>query len=309
MEYAKFTGDFWSDDDIMNLPADQKLAYVWLKTNARCSNIGYQIVSRRKFRDETCLEVESLTNLFKTLPDHFSFDTENDKLRVLIVGFLGEQWSPGQFSKQNNISLSFCKLLDELPEQFRSVLLDSYKTLASLYQVFKNGQWKSQSLPRPSPVSTQRQVQCSEVQCSSPPSFSGGAEIPDDAEIFRFADAWPGELATGAPLLPREFVEDWLKRMNGRTVGWPLDWRRALVADWRATFRTWQKNGAKNGGLKPWEIKTTAEALQRQIAEHPANEDSSAYAGEDVTEAQQSELTALRDQQRRLSRQMGGVTP
>ena len=39
--------------------------------------------------------------------------------------------------------------------------------------------------------------------------------------------------------MPRGWVEGWLARINGRRE-WPGNWKRCLVAQWRASWRTYE---------------------------------------------------------------------
>jgi hypothetical protein len=105
----------------------------------------------------------------------------------------------------------------------------------------------------------------------------GGAasiEIPSDDLVFKTAQAFPGEPASGAPAMPRAWVELWLARMNGRER-WPADWARKLVADWRVEFRTWGKTkknatAAPNGAHRErWQIEKDLETVRVQLREHP----------------------------------------
>lgn len=233
----KFPSSFWSDDDNMSLDSAHLLAYAWLKTNARRNNIGYQVVSKRKFTNETRLSEETLTSLLKTLPGHFVWDEESGTVRVWIRSFIAENWSCGQHSKNNNISQHLCGLIQELPERFREPLLASYQSLASLYQVSKNKQETTQSLPRD-------KSRAEQSRASSSFNLKGESIIPDDAEVMLFALRWPGEPASGTPQMPETYVLHWLGRMNARSGGWPLDWQRALVADWRANHRDFAKSAS-----------------------------------------------------------------
>jgi hypothetical protein len=101
-------------------------------------------------------------------------------------------------------------------------------------------------------------------------------EIPDDRMVFQYADGWPGEPASGAPKIPRAFAEEWVARMTGRRE-WPRDWKRKLVADWRASFRGWRAGaGKKNGPRERWQLEKDLAAMVERIKGHafaawPAN--------------------------------------
>jgi hypothetical protein len=107
--------------------------------------------------------------------------------------------------------------------------------------------------------------------------------IPPDGEVLNFAVKWPGEPASGTPKMPIEFVREWLAKMNGRTVGWPLQWDRALISEWRSKHATWGKkrvNGSKNGAPNILDLKTQLQAIDRRLVTHPANEESATFGGQ-----------------------------
>ncbi len=72
-------------------------------------------------------------------------------------------------------------------------------------------------------------------------------ESVSDDLVLAFAKEFPGEPSSGAPPMPRRFVEEWLLQINGRRE-WPGNWKRLLLAAWRVRFRTWLESGEKNGG-------------------------------------------------------------
>jgi hypothetical protein len=132
--------------------------------------------------------------------------------------------------------------------------------------------------------------------------------IPGDQEVLDFGAAFPGEPSSGAPMMPKAFVEKWLARMNARSGGWPLDWKRALVAEWRKEFRTWGKGGnTKSGGaFSVLDLKTRKQALDEQIAKHPANPEGAGW-GEPSPE-EEEEFDVLKAERRTVEKQlaMGG---
>lgn len=69
-----------------------------------------------------------------------------------------------------------------------------------------------------------------------------GVQVSDD-EVIAFGESFQGEPATGCPPMPKEWVFAFVSKMNGRTVGWPADWKRAMVASWRMEFRKWLRDG------------------------------------------------------------------
>ena len=104
-----------------------------------------------------------------------------------------------------------------------------------------------------------------------------GESVSDEA-VFAFADSWPGEMASGTPPMPREWVEQWLARINGRRE-WPGRWQRCLVAQWRADWRGYvPKVGIGNGKNAPG-LSANVEAIasQKKIAALAEEEDALTY--------------------------------
>jgi hypothetical protein len=103
----------------------------------------------------------------------------------------------------------------------------------------------------------------------------GVVEPPSDEEVFKFCEQWSGEPDSGIPKIPREFAERWLAQMAGRTRGWPVDWQRKLVADWRTGFRTWNLGKKAGGKILPqkkrerWQVEKDLAAAREQLATHP----------------------------------------
>jgi hypothetical protein len=72
-----------------------------------------------------------------------------------------------------------------------------------------------------------------------PPSREVGVGVPEDVEVLAFAEAFAGELATGAPgPIPPDFAAAQLAEWHGRRE-FPVRWHRAMVAVWRSSFRAW----------------------------------------------------------------------
>jgi hypothetical protein len=110
--------------------------------------------------------------------------------------------------------------------------------------------------------------------------FEVAGSVPDTSEVFAFAAGFAGEPATGAPgPIPAGYVAGWLKLVEGRRE-FPPRWQRALVAAWRADFRSYaaaggegsEKNAAKNPGAVSANVAAIQESrrqgdLRRQLRE------------------------------------------
>jgi hypothetical protein len=244
---TKIRDTFWSDDDVGELPPEGKLSFLWLLTNSNVNNIGFQVVSKRSFALGTGLKPDLLTATLKGLPRGFVWDEDNGQLRVWIRNFIRYQFGDISPGSRNNIVLNLCRLAAEAPERVREALLTEYRGLAAPYEGLQSGKGLTSPLKGP---------EQSRAEQSTLKGGVGGTGAPEDWEVFDWANKWPGEPATGAPKLPIEWVKVWLSRMNARSGGWPMDWKRALVSAWRVDFRQWvvggqEKNAAPNSQRKP----------------------------------------------------------
>lgn len=100
------------------------------------------------------------------------------------------------------------------------------------------------------------------------------AEVPSFAEVNAYALAWPGEPASGAPVMDGQWVVAWFARINGRPGGWMPDWRAAIESDWRRDFRKVMAGGVlKNEKPKSvLDLKTQLTLIEDMIRKSPANE-------------------------------------
>lgn len=95
-------------------------------------------------------------------------------------------------------------------------------------------------------------------------------ESVSDEAVIEFGKGFRGEVSSGAPAIPDDWVVDFLKKINGRRE-WPRDWRKWMVACWRADFRTWKLPGAgiekrreKPGGEVSASVAEIAKQKRRQ---------------------------------------------
>jgi len=103
-----------------------------------------------------------------------------------------------------------------------------------------------------------------------PPQGGVGEHFPEsvsDDLVLDFGKNWPGELATGTPVMASDWVSQFLVKINGRRE-WPRNWKRFMVSCWRSEWRNFgaaakpglgkEKNGAKNSG----EVSASVKAIQ-----------------------------------------------
>jgi len=133
-------------------------------------------------------------------------------------------------------------------------------------------------------------------------SIEGGAARcqVDDLEILRWAAEWPGELASGTPRMPVEWVKVALAKLNGRNT-WPANWTKWLISVWRAEHRTFSggdggENFKKNaaGGMSANVAEIARQKKMRALSEE---EDALAY---DVHALRQSNIEVPAEKVQRL---------
>lgn len=325
----KIHATFWSDDGVGDLPADQKLAFLWLITNRSTNNIGFVVVSRREFTHDTGSPFEVLEGLLKALPRAFVATVEDGQLKVWIRKFIAHQWAPGELADKSHIRKHLLGLAARLPKAFREPFAQEYKALARALEWLNSDEASplaSPTKPHASPLEgPSSPLQGARAEQSRAENLSGGsggipdAQAPSWKEVEAFAAAYPGDLATGAPPFQSQEARTWLRRWfdfrdNSRRSGWDSlrDWKKALEAEWRREFRgVFEKKAASpnvrtdagSGGV--WALKQRLDAVRTEIAEHPAREGSRAYAGDGlVTPEMEADLDRLRKEAAELERRI-----
>lgn len=301
---AKIGPSFWADRDIKQLAPDEKLAFLWLLTNSTRNNIGLSKLTEEQFQFDTGLSLDPIHTVCQKLGRGITYTDRNHTLWILSLNFLAHNISGNQFKPESTVGRMICREASALPEPLREAFLKRYPHLSHTVSLLSQtvGGKVTVSIPP---------MNCTELPCTdNPPTASGNSfsEVPGDDEVLAYAATWPGEPTSGAPKMDPAWVAAWLARMNARSGEWPSRWDRALIAAWRADFRHWPKANQtggypKNGGEKPlseWALKQRRDALEKQIATHPANEDSAAWMGE-ATAAETAELETLRAELRELS--------
>ena len=133
----------------------------------------------------------------------------------------------------------------------------------------------------------------------NPSEGGGGAGVAvGDLEILAWADEWPGELATGAPKMPRVWVVEMIAKLNGRNQ-WPSDWQRWLVSCWRDAFRTFG-SGKNSGGKKNAPVSASVQAIGLAEEERALAAQIRAYGDMEVPAEKKARLKAVREQLEKL---------
>lgn len=103
----------------------------------------------------------------------------------------------------------------------------------------------------------------------TPPVKEEELKLPEsvsDEAVFAYAKEWPGEMASGTPVMESAWVVNFLAKINGRRE-WPRDWQRYMVSCWRADWRSFNSSSAgggseKNAAKKTGEVSATVQAVQ-----------------------------------------------
>jgi hypothetical protein len=142
---------------------------------------------------------------------------------------------------------------------------------------------------------------------------SGGeddAAIPSEAEVQAFADGWAGDLSRGASKIPRGWLSRWFNWRMEKPQNWPQDWRGDLLRRFKADFDDRRPDALgitgsvnANGKKTPFALRAELEAVEKLMAEHPANPQSTSSASEPTTE-QTEGLLALQKRRKEILMQL-----
>jgi|GEM_PF-5303520 len=126
--HAFIKSSFWADSHIENMPPEQKLALVWLITNAGRDSCGFTTVTPRRFTFDSGLPIETLNDACAAtcgsiivLPGNIYF----------VRGFVRHQFCRGDaFSLKNNVLRSVVKQARRLLPVQQEAFFAEYPELA-----------------------------------------------------------------------------------------------------------------------------------------------------------------------------------
>lgn len=103
---AKISGEFWSDPVIENLPANLKLAALWVLTSSRTTLFGYVEISKKRFAFETGLDESDLESLCHAHPKGFVWASDGDEgiCKVWARRYVAHQIGTGDSLVRNRMS-------------------------------------------------------------------------------------------------------------------------------------------------------------------------------------------------------------
>lgn len=146
---TKISSSFWSDPDIEGLPAETKLAVLWLLTNERISLCGYAEVTAERFAFETRSPSEALARAWQALPKGFVKAGKG----YLARNFIAWQFGRGRALAASNMSWPVVQALRLCPPEVVEMVLEEYPELTERYQKACE---KALHEPSPSPPQGQR---------------------------------------------------------------------------------------------------------------------------------------------------------
>lgn len=221
---AYIKGSFWTDDEIGALDPQLKLVALWVITNPAVTVLGTTTISARHFTFDTGLPVSEIDRLCTALPRAFR---RVDGV-VVAVNFIHHQFGRGEKLRINSMFRSVMKEFHKVQEPWLKELL-----VSACPEILT---------PLPPPSTGKEKMK----ENMKGKGGVGEGDLPEKnnpadphLELIAWAKKWPGEMATGAPTMPDEWVLDFLKKMAGR-VHQPGDLQRAAISAWRAEFRTWK---------------------------------------------------------------------
>lgn len=307
---AKIKSQFWRDERVGILGAPAKLAFLWCMTNSGVNVAGATTLNKRQFEFDTGLDVGEVLNLcwehpsmmFTSMPmtcpskgivspsENKGIVSPSKGIRICAMGFIGHQFGRGDRLTKNRIFSAVLESVESEPDALvKQELLGRYP---EIQLALARGGWRVEGHGKgiaspskgignhPPPVSPCHGVREREGEGEGERVREGeGKESfpPVTGMVLKWCWEWPGDMATGTPGWDRATDEKWIKgwvaRVSNRVVGWPGDWRRAIVADWCAGWGEWRAKKtapATGAGMRTsdrsWWWTSDMEALRGELA-------------------------------------------
>lgn len=226
---------FWSDPDIEELTAGEKLAILWLFTNSKRDLCGFTEISHKRFSFDTGLEVKILQRALQGLSKGFVVPSKGF---IWSKNFVAHQLGRGLKLQRNNITKSLLKHLETLPSEFQSLFFKEYPELEAL----------SKGLPSPYQGERERKGK-GKVR-------EGKGEIPKLEEVI-------SEIAPKLKALNSEWTSDRaqkaieLKYETCVADGWKDGYGKPIM-NWKLKFVNMLKD------QKPWSFGANQAPAQNQ---------------------------------------------
>jgi hypothetical protein len=120
--------EFWSDERIESLTAEQKLCILWLMTNQSRDIAGFVTkFSERRFTFETGATVEALRGSVEALRGSIEALPNGG---YFIVNFIAHNFGKhGKISRSNKVLVAVCRYVEALPQNMQALFFSRYPEL------------------------------------------------------------------------------------------------------------------------------------------------------------------------------------
>jgi len=219
---TKLASEFWEDDAILELGAEEKLAALWLMTNSRLKLCGFCDFSAKMFPAHTDLKIEALERTIQALPKTFVRVGKG----VWIRNFIRRQFGSGKSLASNNMSRNIAKEIDRLGnDELRGLIALEYPELGPV--LFAVSSSKLEPLPKPLPRAKSRVEKSREEEgVGETTATAGGA----DSEFPGFAPS-PSHFNPEATEICDEAKKNGPEKKEGAAGGMTLaDQKRRFAA-------------------------------------------------------------------------------
>jgi hypothetical protein len=255
---AKISPNFWADME--EHPMEVKLTFLWAMSHPEtaASLLGFFTWRPRRFTCDTGLEPGWLLRTVEALPR--AFVVIGDK--VWLRHFIAYQLGRGPALVRNRTFQGLVNRFEALPKPFHTPFLEEYPEFQGhtipLQSPLKGfGSVDGETFPQKSPGAERSpdgvkthplpKGQRREEKRRVPPSGGAGgedgpgAEVPTEADVLAFAQAWAGDMTRGiAPVIPEAWALDWFNWHTHESArAFPRDWKAALIGRFRSD---WVKN-------------------------------------------------------------------
>jgi len=208
---CKIPPSFWTEDDIGRLLPEEKLALLWIVTNAEHNNVGYLRVSRRQFQFETGSALAALDGAMRKLAKRLLVEEDGDELAVLWLDYV--QWNFGDSvaGGRSYMFRNLCRLTARLSPAMKSSLVNRYPALEQPLGDQDRPLLESWAKPIEAPSTPSNAIQQHSIPLS-------GVEADREEKSREEKSTEGGTGETGAldrPGLRYDLAEGLVRRLNG----------------------------------------------------------------------------------------------
>jgi hypothetical protein len=88
MNYKIVQRDFWNDEKIMSMTAEERYLYLYLLTNPYSSNIGIYKITKEEIKEHTGYEIDQVCNVINSLINKYKVIAYNEETKEIAI----EKW-------------------------------------------------------------------------------------------------------------------------------------------------------------------------------------------------------------------------